>query len=67
MAEKERPTGNGEARIEEDANAAAAALGDTLREAEDFVQRQWRDNPLSVAAAVAGIGLLLGFLLGRRS
>jgi ElaB/YqjD/DUF883 family membrane-anchored ribosome-binding protein len=67
MPDPDRPTGNGEARIEQDANAAAAAFRDTMHEAEDYVKRQWRENPIGVAAIVAGLGVLLGLILGRRS
>lgn len=64
MPEPEQPNGNG-ANAAHDAGAAAA-FGDTLHEAEDFVKRQWRDNPLGVAAVFAGLGLLLGLMLRRR-
>lgn len=64
MPEQDQPNGNGDARA--DTNTAAAAFGDTLHDAEGYLKRQWRENPLQVAAAVAGIGLLLGLLLGRR-
>jgi ElaB/YqjD/DUF883 family membrane-anchored ribosome-binding protein len=64
MPEQEQPTGNGAAS--DNASAAAAAFGDTLHDAEDFVKRQWGENPLGVAAVVAGIGLLLGLMLRRR-
>lgn len=64
MPESEQPNGNGAAG--HDASSAAAAFGDTLHEAEDFVKRQWRENPIGVAAIVAGFGLLLGLMLRRR-
>ena len=64
MPEPEQPNGNGAADY--DAGAAAAALSDTLHEAEDFVKRQWRENPIGVAAIVAGLGVLLGLMLRRR-
>jgi ElaB/YqjD/DUF883 family membrane-anchored ribosome-binding protein len=63
MPEPEHPNGNGAGHA---ASAAAAAFGDTMREAEDYVKRQWRDNPIGVAAVFAGLGVLLGLLLGRR-
>ncbi len=65
MAEQERPNGNGDAHVEY-GGEAAAAFRDTMHEAEDFVKRQWRDNPIGVAAVVAGLGVLLGMVLGRR-
>jgi ElaB/YqjD/DUF883 family membrane-anchored ribosome-binding protein len=37
-----------------------------LDEAAEFAKRQWRENPLGVIAAAAGLGLIAGFLLGRR-
>jgi ElaB/YqjD/DUF883 family membrane-anchored ribosome-binding protein len=64
MPEQEQPNGNGAAG--RDASAAAAAFGETLHEAEDFVKRQWRENPIGVAAVFAGMGLLLGLMLRRR-
>jgi ElaB/YqjD/DUF883 family membrane-anchored ribosome-binding protein len=63
MPEQEHPNGNGAVGHD---GSAAAAFGDTLHDAEDFVKRQWRENPLGVAAVVAGIGLLLGLMLRRR-
>ncbi len=64
MVEQERPNGEGD-RVDYGA-ATAAAVSDTMHEAEDFVKRQWRDNPIGVAAVVAGLGMLLGLMLGRR-
>jgi len=65
MPERDVPNGNG-ANAAHDTNPAAV-FGEALHEAEDFVKRQWRDNPLQVAAIAAGIGLLIGILLGRRA
>ena len=62
MPETQHPTGNGAAAHD----TAAAAFGETLHDAEDFVKRQWRENPIGVAAIVAGFGLLLGLMLRRR-
>ena len=62
MPEPEQPNGN----AGHDAGAAAAAFADTMHDAEDFVKRQWRENPIGVAAIVAGFGLLLGLMLRRR-
>ena len=64
MPEPEQPNGNGAAG--HGAGAAAAAFADSMHEAEDFVKRQWRENPIGVAAVVAGLGLLLGLMLRRR-
>ena len=64
MPESEQPNGNGAA--DHDAGGTAAAFTDTLHDAEDYVKRQWRDNPIGVAAIVAGFGLLLGLMLRRR-
>lgn len=64
MPEQDFPNGNGDGAGHE--TGAAAALGDTLHEAEDFVKRQWRENPIGVAAVFAGFGLLLGLMLRRR-
>ena len=63
MPEPEQPNGNGAGH---DGGAAAAAFSDSMHEAEDFVKRQWRENPLAVAAIVAGFGMLLGLMLRRR-
>lgn len=48
------------------ASDAAAALESALDAATGFAQRQWRENPVTVIAAAAGLGLLLGLLLGQR-
>jgi ElaB/YqjD/DUF883 family membrane-anchored ribosome-binding protein len=32
----------------------------------DFVKRQLRENPVAVLVAAAGIGVVVGLLLGRR-
>ncbi len=66
MAEQELPNGNGDAGLGQTASDAAAAFTETLNEADDFVRRQWQENPIGVAAVVGGVGLLLGLLLGRR-
>jgi ElaB/YqjD/DUF883 family membrane-anchored ribosome-binding protein len=63
MPEQERPNGNGAAGHDA---SAAPAFGDTMREAEEYVARQWRENPIGVAAVFAGVGLLLGLMLRRR-
>ena len=63
MPEPEQPNGNG---ADAHTGASAAAFGDTLHEAEDYVKRQWRENPIGVAAVFAGVGLLLGLMLRRR-
>jgi hypothetical protein len=42
------------------------ALEDGLDEAHRFLKRQWRKNPVAVAATVLGVGLVLGLLLGGR-
>lgn len=60
MPQAEQPNGNGAATQD-----AAAAFGQTMREAEHYVKRQWQENPIGVAAVVAGLGLLLGVILGR--
>ena len=62
MPEQEHPNGNGAGGHD----STAAAFNDTLHEAEDFVKRQWRENPIGVAAVFAGVGLLLGLMLRRR-
>ena len=62
MPEPEQPNGNGA----DSYSGAAAAFSDTLHEAEDYVKRQWRENPIGVAAIVAGLGVLLGLMLRRR-
>ena len=62
MPEQERPNGNEAAGHDA---GAAAAFGDTMREAEEYVARQWHENPIGVAAVVAGLGVLLGLVLGR--
>ncbi|HYD73553.1 MAG TPA: hypothetical protein VEF55_10470 [Candidatus Binatia bacterium] len=64
MPETEQPNGNGAAG--HDTGAAAAAFTDSMHEAEDFVKRQWRENPIGVAAVFAGVGLLIGLMLRRR-
>lgn len=43
-----------------------AAIEDGIDSAVEFTKRQWRENPVAVVAAAAGIGLLIGLLLGRR-
>ena len=63
MPEPEQANGNG---ADTHAGAAAAAFSETMREAEDYVKRQWRENPIGVAAVVAGLGVLVGLVLGRR-
>lgn len=65
MAEQDIPNGNG-AHREERSGYDPATFGEEMQEAQDFFRRQWRENPLQVAAAVAGLGLVLGLLLGRR-
>lgn len=49
--------------LSQQAHDAAEAGFDT---AVEFVKRQWRENPVVVVAAAAGLGLLVGLLLGRR-
>ncbi len=63
MPETEHPNGNGATGHD---GSATAAFGDAMHDAEDFVKRQWRENPIGVAAVFAGIGLLLGLMLRRR-
>ena len=63
MPEQEFPNGNGDGAARD---TGAAAFSDTLHDAEDYVKRQWRENPIGVAAIVAGLGLLLGLMLRRR-
>ncbi|MGH6949582.1 MAG: hypothetical protein ACREH4_01820 [Vitreimonas sp.] len=54
-------------RAEEAYRAAHAAIEDGLDEAHRYLKRQWRERPLTVAAAAAGLGMILGLLLaGRR-
>lgn len=45
---------------------ARADFESGLDEAVEFVKRQWRENPIGVVAAAAGLGLIVGLLLGRR-
>ena len=49
--------------VSQDTSAAVEA---SFEEALDFVKRQLRENPVAVLVAVAGIGLTVGLLLGRR-
>jgi ElaB/YqjD/DUF883 family membrane-anchored ribosome-binding protein len=49
--------------VSQDTSAAVEA---SFEAALDFVKRQLRENPVAVLVAVAGIGLAVGLLLGRR-
>lgn len=51
---------------EDIASTAAAALEDAMDAAAGYAKRQWHENPVGVVVAAAGLGLLLGLLLGRR-
>ena len=52
----------GESLSQQARDAAEASLDAAV----EFVKRQWRENPVGVVAAAAGLGLLVGLLLGRR-
>lgn len=52
------------ARVEEAYEAAHDAIEDGLDDAHRYLKRQWRERPVAVAATAAGIGLLLGLLIG---
>ncbi len=52
------------ARVEETYEAAHDAIEDGLDDAHRYLKRQWRERPVAVAATAAGIGLLLGLLIG---
>lgn len=53
-------------RAEEMFEDAHAAVEDGLDEAHRYLKRQWRERPVAVAATAAGVGLILGLLLGSR-
>ena len=53
-------------RAEEAYEAAYAAVEDGLDEAHRYLKRQWRERPVAVAAAAAGVGLIVGLLIGGR-
>ncbi|MBN8608147.1 MAG: hypothetical protein J0L81_14610 [Caulobacterales bacterium] len=52
------------ARAEEAYEAAHDAIEDGLDDAHRYLKRQWRERPVAVAATAAGIGLLVGLLIG---
>jgi ElaB/YqjD/DUF883 family membrane-anchored ribosome-binding protein len=54
------------ARAEEAYEAAHAAIEDGLDETHRYLKRQWRERPITVAAATLGVGLVIGLLLGSR-
>ena len=45
---------------------AQAAIEDGLDEAHRYLKRQWRERPVTVAAAALGAGFILGLLIGGR-
>lgn len=53
-------------RAEDAYEAAHAAIEDGLDEAHRYLKRQWRERPITVAAAALGVGVLLGALLTSR-
>jgi ElaB/YqjD/DUF883 family membrane-anchored ribosome-binding protein len=53
-------------RAEEMFEDAHVAIEDGLDEAHRYLKRQWRERPITVAAAAVGVGLVLGLLLGSR-
>jgi ElaB/YqjD/DUF883 family membrane-anchored ribosome-binding protein len=53
-------------RAEDAYEAAHAAIEDGIDEAHRYLKRQWRERPITVAAAALGIGVLLGALLTSR-
>jgi len=53
-------------RAEEAYEAAHAAVEDGLDDAHRYLKRQSRERPVAVAATAAGVGLLVGLLLGSR-
>jgi ElaB/YqjD/DUF883 family membrane-anchored ribosome-binding protein len=51
---------------EQAAEAAPDGISDALAEAERYLARQLQEHPLTMLAAAAGVGLLLGMLIGGR-
>jgi ElaB/YqjD/DUF883 family membrane-anchored ribosome-binding protein len=65
-APQELPMTDDNKNSEQILEAARTELDAGLDDAVAFLKRQWRDNPIGVVAAAAGLGLLVGLLLGRR-
>jgi ElaB/YqjD/DUF883 family membrane-anchored ribosome-binding protein len=47
-------------------DAARHTVEDGLDHTHRYLKRQWRERPVTVAAAAVGAGVLIGLLLGNR-
>lgn len=53
-------------RARDQAEEAWEAVEDGLDEAHRYIKKQWRKNPVGVAATALGVGIVIGVLLGSR-
>ena len=51
-------------RAEEAYEHAHDVVEDGIGDAQRFIRRQWRKNPVGVAATALGIGIVIGVLIG---
>lgn len=59
-------TGDTSTQVRGKANQAAGQAQDTYGKLVDQLQEMTQDQPMTVLISTLGIGLLFGFLLGRR-